>query len=365
MTAPRPLLLNPGPVTLSERVRAALLRDDLCHRESDFVALFRDVRDRLSRVYPASRPDYVPILITGSGTAAVEAMVVSLVPAGGAVVVAANGVYGERMEAMAKAVGRTVRVARSAWGAPIDLDAVRAALAATPKASHVLAVHHETTTGRLNDIDALASVCREFGARLLLDTVSSFGAEEIRFAEWNLDACAVAGNKCLHGTPGLSAVLVAERIFAERPSGAPGLYLDLHRYYAARDGAPPYTPAVHAFYALQEALREFEEGGGWQARRNAYRTLARQVMADLEALQIHTWLPDRDSYSCVLTSYRLPQSVTYDRLHDAAKAEGFVIYAGQGDFQGRMFRVSTMGAVAAADMSRFTRLVDRALQGAS
>ncbi len=81
-------------------------------------------------------------------------------------------------------------------------------------------------------------------------------------------------------------------------------------------------------------------------------------------MEIHTWLPDRDSYSCVLTSYRLPDSVPYDRLHDAAKAEGFVIYAGQGDFQGRMFRVSTMGAVTAEDMKRFTQVVGRVLQGA-
>ncbi len=346
-------------------MRAALLRDDLCHRETDFIDLFRDVRDRLSRVYPESRPDYVPVILTGSGTAAVEAMIASLVPVGATVVVAANGVYGERMEAMARALGRDVRMARSAWGTPIDLDAVRAALAAEPKASHVLAVHHETTTGRLNDIDALAAVCRPFGARLLLDTVSSFGAEEIRFADWNLDACAVAGNKCLHGTPGLSAVMAAERIFADRPSGAPGLYLDLHRYYAARYGAPPYTPAVHAFYALQEALREFEEGGGWHARRETYRSLALQVMSDLEALQIHPWLPDRDGYSCVLTSYRLPDTISYDRLHDAAKAEGFVIYAGQGDFQGRMFRVSTMGAVTRADMVRFAQVVGRVLQDAS
>jgi 2-aminoethylphosphonate-pyruvate transaminase len=280
-------------------------------------------------------------------------------------VIAANGVYGERMEAMAKALGRSVRVARAAWGDAIDLDAVRAALADAPQASHVLAVHHETTTGRLNDIDALAAICRDAGVRLLLDTVSSFGAEEIRFAHWNLDACAVAGNKCLHGTPGLSAVIVAETLFAARPSAAPGLYLDLHRYYAARNGAPPYTPAVHAFYALQEALREHEEGGGWRGRRDSYRALARQVMGDLEALQIRTWLPNRDVYSCVLTSYRLPDTISYDRLHDGAKDAGFVVYAGQGDFQGRMFRVSTMGAVTGADMKRFTDVIGHALQGAT
>jgi 2-aminoethylphosphonate-pyruvate transaminase len=93
----RVCLLNPGPVTLSHSVREALMREDLCHRDPDFTALQTDVRLRLASVYESARNDYSPVLLTGSGTAAVEAMVGSFVPRQGKALVVANGIYGERM----------------------------------------------------------------------------------------------------------------------------------------------------------------------------------------------------------------------------------------------------------------------------
>jgi 2-aminoethylphosphonate-pyruvate transaminase len=359
------LLLNPGPVTLSARVRASLTRADLCHREDDFIALFRDVRDRLGRVYAEAGEDYVPVLLTGSGTAAVEAMVSSLVPAGGTALVAVNGVYGERMAAMLRAQGKTCVEIASGWTEDIDVAGVDRALDANPAISHVLAVHHETTTGRLNDIGALGAVCRRRGVKLLLDAVSSFGAEEIRFADWNLEACAATANKCLHGVPGISFVIADRSLFGRRPSGATSVYLDLYRYHAARDGAPPFTPAVHVFYALQEALREFEEGGGRAARHARYRRLATHVMTGLARRGIRTLLDTPEAYSSVLVSYCLPDGVDYAWLHDTLKDEGFVIYAGQGNFNGRIFRISTMGAVEDDDIERLLLAIDAALPAAA
>ena len=359
------LLLNPGPVTLTPGVRGALTEPDLCHREDDFVALFRDVRTRLRRVYPESTAAYAPVILTGSGTAAVEAMVTSLVPAGGAALVAVNGVYGERIAAMLAACGRRAVPVASSWLAGIDLAAVERALAADAAISHVLAVHHETTTGRLNDIASLGALCRRRGVKLLLDAVSSFGGEEIRFAEWNLEACAATANKCLHGAPGVSFVLAEEAVFAQRRTGAASLYLDLFRYYAARDGAPPFTPAVHVFHALRQALREFEDAGGWQARHRRYRDLSRRVRTGLAGLGIGTLLEEPEAYSSVLVSYRLPPGLAYATLHDSLKERGFVIYAGQGDFDGRIFRISTMGAIGDEDIDRLLAAVAAVLSAAA
>ncbi len=358
-----PLLLNPGPVTISSRVRAAMMQADLCHREGDFIALFRDVRDRLTRVYPEGRR-YVPVILTGSGTSAVEAMVSTLVPKDRAALVAVNGVYGERMAAMVRAQGKACIEVAAAWTDGIDIAGVDRALAANGAISHVLAVHHETTTGRLNDIAALGAVCRRRCVKLLLDAVSSFGAEPIGFADWGLEACAATANKCLHGVPGVSFVLVDEAVFAERASGAGSVYLDLFRYHAARDGAPPFTPAVHVLYALQEALREFEEAGGREARHARYTRLARKVKDGLARRGIPTLLDEPQDYSSVLVSYRLPDGLTYDTLHDALREHGFVIYAGQGNFNGRIFRISTMGEIGDGDVERLLRAVDTVLPAA-
>jgi 2-aminoethylphosphonate-pyruvate transaminase len=356
------LLLNPGPVTLSPRVRNALTQSDLCHRENDFVALFRDVRARLGYVYPECTTNYRPIILTGSGTAAVEAMVSSLVPTDRTALVAANGVYGERMGAMLDAQRKRRTTVRSPWLEDIDLNSVEQVLDADSTISHVLAVQHETTTGRLNDIASLGALCRRRGVKLLLDAVSSFGAEDIRFAEWNVEACAATANKCLHGVPGVSFVLTDEAVFTQRPSSATSVYLDLYRYYAAREGAPPFTPAIHVFYGLQEALREFEERGGWQERRRRYCALSHCIMSHLGRIGIRTLLDNHAAYSCVLVSYRLPDGLRYETLHDGLKERGFVIYAGQGDFDGKIFRLSTMGAIEDGDIERFLQAIRSVLR---
>jgi 2-aminoethylphosphonate-pyruvate transaminase len=170
-------LLNPGPVTLSTRVREALCGPDLCHREPEFATLQTEIRTRLAQVYTEAERDFVTILLTGSGTAAVEAMVGSLVPARGHALVVANGVYGERMAAMLELQGKIVYIAAAPWTEPINLAAAEKILVEHAQISHVLAVHHETTTGRLNDIEALGALCRKYGKALLLDAVSSFGGE--------------------------------------------------------------------------------------------------------------------------------------------------------------------------------------------
>ena len=354
MTNPtRKLLLNPGPVTLSERVRGALAREDLCHREPEFVELQRDVQARLAQVYPEATEGYDAVLLTGSGTAAVEAMVGSLVPADGKALVVANGVYGERIAAMFEAQRKPFELVRAPWTGEMDLAEVARRLEADRGISHVAAIHHETTTGRLNRMDALGKLCREHRVGLLLDAVSSFGGEELRFADWNLEACAATANKCLHGVPGMAFVLARKSAFAERRSGATSLYLDLFRHHQhAASGYPPFTPAVHALYALQEALRELEETGGWRARHERYRALSRRVMGGLRELGVELLLEAPEVYSVVLASYRMPLKVRYESMHDRLKEAGFVVYAGQGQFEGEIFRISTMGAITDADLDR-------------
>ncbi len=347
----RMLLLNPGPITLSDRVRRALLNPDLCHREADYRDLQRDVQMRLAHVYPASAAHYRPILISGSGTAAVEAMIGSLVPKNGRVLVIANGVYGERMADMLARHGKEHVVLKGSWTTPLDLNEIERALSAGKAFTHAAIVHHETTTGRLNPIADVAALCKKHNVNLLLDAVSSFGAEDIDFANWNIEGCAATANKCLHGVPGIAFVVTRTTAF-ERASGATSLYLDLHKYAQGWDkGEPPFTPAIQSLYALQEALREFEEAGGQAQRQAQYRALAGKVMAGLQRLGISTFLA-ADASSCVLTAYHLPKGVTYDSLHDRLKETGFVIYAGQGNLSSEMFRISTMGDLHDADMDR-------------
>jgi 2-aminoethylphosphonate-pyruvate transaminase len=346
------LLLNPGPVTLTERVQNALAKPDLCHREVEFATLALAIKNRLLKVYPETAKDYEAILLTGSGTCAVEAMLATLISKNDKALVVTNGVYGERMAKMLTTHGKPIVVVSTQWHEPMNLLAVKKHLSEDTAITHVVAVHHETTTGRLNDMAQLGKLCKQYNVALLLDTVSSFGAEMIEFEDWNLTACAATANKCLHGVPGVSFVVVKRAIFENFPSASSSIYLDLYPYYyEQQQGYSPFTPAVHVSYALYEALLELEETGGQKARYQHYQSLAQQIKTGLQQLGIHLFLDEQDT-SVVLTSYHLPSNTTYEQLHHRLKENGFVIYAGQSGLKKYIFRIANMGDIQTDDITR-------------
>ncbi|MDX1518639.1 MAG: 2-aminoethylphosphonate aminotransferase [Gammaproteobacteria bacterium] len=352
------ILLNPGPVNLSERVRKALLKPDLCHREQEFSDLQASIRDGLLKVYDLPASGWASVLLTGSGTAAVEAMVSSCVPAHGKVLILENGVYGERMTRMAETHGIDHLPLHHAWGDEFDLTRLEGELQYHDEITHVAVVHHETTTGRLNDLSAVAHICGRHGVSMLIDGVSSFGAEEILFAEWNIAACAATANKCLHGVPGTSFVIlnreIPDQMLGTRPRT---LYLDLCTYLEMQDqGGTPFTQSVQTFYALDEALRELADEGGWRNRREVYRQRMHTVRGGLDEAGITALLPDEKT-SCVLSAFNLPSNLSYDQLHDHLKANGFVIYAGQGQLSQNIFRIACMGEIPEGAVNRLVQTV--------
>ena len=347
------ILLNPGPVNLSDRVRQALLNPDLCHREVEFSQLQTRIRQQLLQVYNLPQEDWAAVLLTGSGTAAIEAMVTSLVPRDGKLLVIENGVYGERISKIAQIQGIECITFHHQWGKEINFQQLVKLLAQNSNISHLAVIHHETTTGRLNNLAQLATICREHQIQLLVDGVSSFGAEELNFDAWGITACAATANKCLHGIPGTSFVIVRREALFLKETIPRTLYLDLNIYCEKQDlGETPFTQSVQSFYALAEALAEFEEAGGWQARHKYYGELSSLVRNGLLTMGIKPLLPV-GSLSVVLNAYHLPEGISYEEFHDRLKAQGYVIYGGQGNLASFIFRVSTMGAITYADMRRF------------
>jgi len=350
------ILLNPGPVTMTAKVHAALNSADVCHREPEFKELVGRIRTKISAIYGA--PGFTPVLVGGSGTAAVETML-AVIPADRQSLVVANGVYGERMAAMLRAQNKRHEVVNAPWTNGIDLVATEKALA-TGSFGWVLAVHHETTTGRLNDIAALGALCKKHGVKLLLDAVSSFAGEAIAFAEWNLEALAATANKCIHGAPGVSFVLVADEALT-RSTGATSVYLDLYRHAADQaKGSTPFTLPTHVSFALDAALDELAENGGWTQRHATYTHRMMRVRATLREVGVTT-LIEEAAYGATLCSFRLPEKKSYEALHAHLKSEGFVIYAGQGKFDGSIFRIAVMGAILEGDLERLSTALRSAL----
>ena len=347
------ILLNPGPVTLTSRVRQAMLNPDLCHREPEFAELQSAIREKLLRIYRLEDDRWAAALLTGSGTAAVEAMISTLVPSNGKLLSIENGVYGERITKIAQQYGIPLAVANFAWTEAIDCEQLARQLSEDRNITHIAAIHHETTTGRLNNLHDVLSVCERFDVELLLDGVSSFGAENIPFDHSKLIACAATANKCLHGVPGTAFVIVKrEALSTAQPRN---LYLNVCAYVEQQDKrGTPFTQSVQTFYALNEALDElFDEGGQTQRLMNYQRRMS-MVRETLIALDVEALLP-LDACSAVLHAYELPTGVTYENLHDALKSAGFVIYAGQGEFAKRLFRISMMGDIGDDDIGRLNK----------
>jgi 2-aminoethylphosphonate-pyruvate transaminase len=352
------ILLNPGPVTLSERVRSAMVSQDLCHREPEFTELLASLRRRLARVYPEAAAEYAAVVIGGSGTAAVESMLSTFASRERPTLLVTNGIYSERMVQMLQRQGKPYVEVRSDWLDGVDVEGIEEALTANPEIDRVAVAHHETTTGRLNDLEAVASISAAYGAGLLLDAVSSFGVEDIRFDSWRPLAVASTANKCLHGAPGVSFVLARREALEQRQGNATSLYLDLENYHASQAaGSTPFTPPVPACLALEEALVELEESGGWRSRRSRYREIAARLRSSLPKLGIDVSLPEADLCSS-LTPFRLPEGDSYDRVHDALKAAGFVIYGGQGHLGASMFRIANMGAIDDSDVDRLIEALE-------
>jgi 2-aminoethylphosphonate-pyruvate transaminase len=216
------ILLNPGPVNVSERVRQALLRPDICHRESEFSDLLGRIQQKLLAAFvPGAESDYVAVLLTGSGTAAVESAVMSCLPMGKRMLVLNNGVYGERLSSMIGLHRLGVSELKSEWHIKPDPERVRLALRQHPEVHAVSMVHHETTTGLINPVKEIAEVVDSLNRVFVLDSVSGLAGEPIDIAGSHIYMVAGTAGKVHSGLsrrlvrPGAQGVFGADAQISE------------------------------------------------------------------------------------------------------------------------------------------------------
>ncbi len=361
------ILLNPGPCNVSDDVRSALAVPDMCHREAEYFACQDEVRDLLIEVFGLDPTVYAAILLTGSGTAAMEAAIASApVDEGGKLLIINNGVYGDRLAQMARAHRIESVELTSGWTEQPDLEALGQMLDDDPAIQCVATVHHETTTGLINPLNAIAEIVHSRGRELIVDSISGLAGEALDF-----DAAAPAytictANKCAQGLPGIAFVIAKREVLARVAEMAPrSVYFDLPNYLAKQDHSnTPFTPAVQVLFAFRQALVELKEEtvAGRIAR---YAEASSIVRNGLQKLGLSLLLPE-EKRSNTITTITLPDGFTYDMLHDALKELGYVIYAGQGELRKRCFRIANMGLIPHSELHRLVQsigeLIDRGRQ---
>lgn len=341
---PRYTLFNPGPVVTSARVKAALVHYDVCHRDEDYSGVVRRLQQKLRPIFGAS-DEHEMLLITGSGTAAMEMSIASVVPCEKKILTIENGAFGERLGEIAELHGmQHVRFA-CPWGSLPDPVRVDAILANDPEINVVAMIHHETSVGLLNPVGAIGRICRARGVTLVVDAVSSLGVEDLDVVRDNIDICYSSANKCLHSVSGVSFVCVAPVVWPRVEKIPPkSYYLNLKRYrqYLTHLAQTPFTPAVSSFFALETALDELNEQGGVLARREVYRRrnlLIRRVLTDLG---FHS-LTNTGRESHTIMTARVPDFISIDDLYTRMKNRGFIIYRCKGDLGRRHIQIANMG----------------------
>ena len=191
---PRNILLNPGPVNITEKVRQAMTLPDLCHREKEFSDLMVSIRGKLLQAFNIEEA-FTSVLVSGSGTAALEMAVSSSLSSGRSMLVIENGVYGERISKLCDVYNFHYHSIKQDWGIPPNLNDIENKLKTQNDIEVVSLVHHETTTGLLNPLQSVGELAKKYGKIFLVDCISSIAGDEIDFKF--IDLAVGTANKCL------------------------------------------------------------------------------------------------------------------------------------------------------------------------
>ena len=337
-----PVLLTPGPLTTSRETKLAMVRD-WGSRDTGFIAINRRVREMLLDIVDLA-DTHVCVPLQGSGTFAVEAMLGTMVPKNGHVLVPLNGAYCRRIERICGILGRKVTTIAYDERDPVRPADVDAALKKDPSITHVALVHCETSTGVLNPLEEIAQVAAKNGKSLLVDAMSSFAALEIRGP---FDALVAASGKCLEGPPGMGFALVRKASLQQCAGNAHSLVLDLHDQWVGMEKTAQwrFTPPTVIVAALHAALEQFVAEGGQRARGARYRRNCEVLVEGMARLGFRLFLEPRHQAPVIVT-FLAPEHPSYDfqRFYDGVREKGFVLYPGKLT-QVDTLRVGCIGAV--------------------
>ena len=341
---PPRLLLGPGPANVHLRVRQALAMNVLGHLDPRFIELMDEVKELIRYVWQTDNDFTIPV--SGTGSAAMEATLANCVEPGDVVLIGVNGYFGERLCNMAARYGADVRRIEKPWGQVFTLEEIGAALEKNHPAILGL-VHGETSTGALQPMEGVGKLCREFGALLLLDTVTTLGGVPVLLDRWHVDLAYSCSQKCLGCPPGLAPLTLGDRAMEKlnnRRTPVANWYLDMTLVgkYWGKERIYHHTAPVNMNYALREALSIIAEEG-LEKRWQRHRINAEMLWEGLEELGLKCHV-EKDFRLPSLTTALIPEGV------DGKSVAGYLlrnynieIAAGLGQLAGKVWRIGLMG----------------------
>jgi len=341
------LLLTPGPTMVPPEVAAAEAQPIIHHRAPEFIPILDRVQEGLQYLFQTKNP---VVVLASSGTGAMEAALTGVCSPGEKAITVEGGKFGGRWGEIADAYGIKKVPVDIEWGEAVQPEKIKELLEQNPETKAVCITQCETSTGVLTDVKAIADVVSKTDALLLVDAVSSLGAEEMRTDEWNVDVVVTGSQKAIMLPPGLAFVCVNQRAQERiQKSTSPGYYFSLKTYLKSlAKSSTPYTPAVSLILALDKALEMIKKEGieNIWAR---HARLSRAIQAGCKAIGLELFSKQP---SHVVTPIKVPEGVDGAAIPKILRDElGVTIAGGQAHLKGKIFRIATLGYAADFDVT--------------
>ena len=358
-----PYLLTPGPLTTAYSVKEKMLRD-WGSWDGDFRAMTAQLRRELLALIGDDKQEFDCVPIQGSGSFVVEAMLGSLLPRDSRTLVLVNGAYGQRIVKTLAYIGREAVVIDKGDYLPPRGTEVAAALKRDPAITHVVVVHCETSSGILNPVAEISEAVYASGRKLLIDSMSAFGAIPLNVSEIRYEALVSSANKCIEGVPGFGFVIARKSELEAAQGNAHSLSLDIHDQWAhmEKTGQWRFTPPTHVVAAFIEALRLHRLEGGVDGRGARYQANCETMIEGMRTLGFETLLRDR-WLSPIIVTFFCPQDSKFEfgTFYDLMKQKGFIIYPGKLTVVDS-FRVGCIGQMDPAVMRQVVEAAGQSLR---
>ncbi|MBD2670756.1 alanine--glyoxylate aminotransferase family protein [Arthrospira platensis FACHB-439] len=345
------MLMIPGPTPVPEKALLALAKHPIGHRSGDFSQIMAEVQENLKWLHQTQND---VLILTASGTGAMEAGIINFLKRGDRVLCGCNGKFGDRWAEVATAYGLNVEIISAEWGQPLDPEKFREVLEADTEKQikAVIITHSETSTGVLNDLETINRHVKNHGeALIIVDAVTSLGAVNLPIDEWGLDVVGSGSQKGYMIPPGLAFVSVSPKAWeAYKTADLPRYYFDLGPYRkTAAKNTNPFTPPVNLFYALQVSLQMMKAEGleNIFARHHRLMTMTRDAV---KGLNLPLFAPDHAA-SPAITAVCPPESIDAEKVRSIMRKQFDIVLAGgQDHLKGKIFRIGHLGFVCDRDI---------------
>lgn len=353
------ILLTSGPLTTSQTVKEAMLTD-WCTWDEDYnLHIVEEIRKSLVSLATQHTGDYTSILLQGSGTYCVEAVIGSVIKPGDKLLILSNGAYGDRMGNIAEYHGISYDMLAFDETEQVSVSYVDDYLSHNAEITHVAVVHCETTTGVLNPLKEIAHLVKMHGKKLIVDAMSSFGGVPLDVHELGIDFLISSANKCIQGVPGFGFIIARRSELLHCKGVSKSLSLDIYDQWEAMEkghGKWRFTSPTHVVRAFKQAMDELAEEGGVEVRHNRYCENHRVLVDGMRSLGFQTLLPD-EIQSPVITSFLYPHAdFNFKTFYTQLKERGFVIYPGKIS-QADTFRIGNIGDVHPEDFRQLIEII--------